>query len=275
MNDSTHTNSLSDLVEGFNNEARIPALKAIVHSSLARCIGHIRQHMRNQALAARDEDVPQVDLDARNSHDENFRAPNDISEELGFQTPVPPMRLASAMHAVYELANADLQTLATSKWDNALSVEQMLEFMIDKADVLDPITAEALAKAVKTDVKHIEKLHDLQNQRERELLKEAKPEILATFHGFGSNGYAEALDDVPPFDQHQMAVKVAGALGKARDQTLMRVLRSRRLSDLGAIPIIEDALEQTRTWVSRFETKYADVLQEAADAGRTVHSLED
>lgn len=274
MNTTTNQ-SLFDVVESLDNTARVAALRGITHSSMAKCIGAIRQHIRNEARNVRNDENPQVDLDQRNAFDENARAEDEVKRAMGFSTEVPPLKQASLFHAVYDLASTDLFTLITSKWDAPLTVEQMLEFMTKSTPKLDPVLAQALADAAKTDIKTIERMHELQSQREREQLIEATPEILLTFKGFGENGYADAIDELPKVVQHQLGVKVVESLNKARDQVLSRVLRTRRIADLASVPLIEDAAKQVSNWVEQFENRYGDEIREAIDAGRNVRTLED
>lgn len=278
MNTTTTTTtnqSLFDVVESLDNAARIPALRAIVHSTMAKCIGAIRQHIRDQTRNVRNDEDPQTDLDKRNAFDEDNRSVDDLKHAMGFSTQEPPLQQASLLHAVYDWANSELMTLITSKWDAPLTVEDMLTFMTNKAQKLDPVLAQALADAAKTDVKTIERMHELQSLREREQLIEATPEILLTFKGFGENGYAEAIDKLPKVVQHQLGIKVVESLNKARDQVLSRVLRTRRIADLASVPIIEDAAKQVSNWVEQFEHRYGDEIREAIDAGRNVRTLED
>lgn len=293
MNTTTNQ-SLFDVVESMDNTPRIAALRGIVHSSMAKCIGAIRQHIRNEARNVRNDEDPQVDLDQRNAFDEdhrigsstddirdgyNFNEPTDAADEskraMGFSTEVPPLKQASLFHAVYDWASTDLFTRISSKWDTPLSIEQMLEFMTKSAPKLDPVLAQALADAAKTDIKIIERMHELQSQREREQLIEATPEILLTFKGFGENGYADAVDELPKVVQHQLGVKIVESLNKARDQVLARVMRTRRIADLASVPLIEDAAKQVSEWVEQFEERYNDEIREAIDAGRSVRTLED
>lgn len=274
MNTTTNQ-SLFDVVESLDNTARVAALRGITHSSMAKCIGAIRQHIRSEARNVRNDEDPQIDLDQRNAFDENARAEDEVKRAMGFSTEVPPLKQASLFHAVYDWASTDLFTLITSKWDAPLTVEQMLEFMTKSAPKLDHVLAQALADAAKTDIKTIERMHELQSQREREQLIEATPEIVLTFKGFGENGYADAIDELPKVVQHQLGIKVVESLNKARDRALARVLRTRRIADLASVPIIEDAAKQVSNWVEQLEHRYGDEIREAIDAGRNVRTLED
>ena len=274
-NTTTTNSSLFDIIDDLDNAARIPALRSITHSAMAKCIGAIRQHIRDQARNIRNEDEPQVDLDQRNDYDENTRAEDEVKRAMGFSTQVPPLKQASLFHAVYDWADTDLRTLITSQWDTPLTLEQMLKFMTDNAQKLDKGLAQALADAAKTDVKTIERMHELQSQREREQLIEATPEIVLTFKGFGENGYADVIDELPKIVQHQLGVKVVESLNKARDQVLARVLRTRRIGDLASVPIIEDAAKQVSSWVEQFEHRYGDEIGEAIERGVNVRTLED
>ena len=236
------TKNIFDVINGLDNAARIPALRALTHSAMAKCIGAIRQHLREQERTERPEDpsgfteVPSVDrramqdLDMRNQVDENTRSVEEISRAMGFGTNVPAIKQASILHAVYDWANGELQTLITSQWGEPLSLDGMLKFMTEKAQPLDNALVKALADAARTDEGTIRKLHELQEMRDREKLKELLPAIVLTFNGFGENGYEDSALDLPTIAQHQMGVKLVESLNKAKDQVLMRVMRSRQSS---------------------------------------------
>lgn len=277
--------NLFDLVATFDNVARIAALRGIAHSAMAKCIGAIRQDIRDrQRLERGAEDQqadanmenPQIDLDQRNEQDyEAAGVPEEVLNEFGFPAAIPPLKLASILHAVYDTAASDIKTLAQSRWDYPLTVDEMLDFMLKNAQKLDPSVVKALAEAAETDVETITKMHEIQNLRERELLAEAIPEIKLTFNGFGENGYEDCIEDLPVLFQHQLGVKVVEALGKAREQVLNRVLRTRRISDLSAIPVLKAAEKEARSWVEMFEETHKDDIHEAIEAGRNVRTLED
>ncbi len=154
-------------------------------------------------------------------------------------------------------------------------MEEMVDFMATKVPTLEPALVQALADAARTDVKNIERMHELQAQRELEQLLEAKPEILLTFKGFGNNGYEKSIVDLPKVAQHQLGVKVVESLNKARDQVFSRVMRTRRIADLGSVPLIEDAAKQVKEWVTLFEEQHKDELNEAIEAGRSIRTLDD
>lgn len=272
---TTTNQSLLDLINTFDNTAKIAALRGIVHSAMAKAIGAIRQDIRNRKLAERNEEAAQIDLDQRNSYDEDARAPHDYANAMGFVSPVPPLKLASLYHAVYSATNNDLHTLTSSRWDEPLSLKSMLKFMADNARKPDPSLLQALADVIGCDIKTIESMDEINAQRERDQLVEATPEILHTFEGFGDNGYDSSFDELPAVERHQFGIKVVDALIKAQNQVLNRVLRSRRLTDLASIPILKDATTQAKSWVEAFEKDHEDEIREALDAGRNVRFLED
>lgn len=268
--------NLFDLVSTFDNAARIAALRGIAHSAMAKCIGAIRQDIRDRQRMERDADNPQVDLDVRNAQDvEAAGMPEDVRNTFGFSVTIPPLKQASILHAVYDIAMADIKTLAQTRWDHPLSINEMLDFMLKNAQKLDPYVAKALAEAADTDVETITKMHEVQNLREQEQLAEAAPEIKLTFNGFGDNGYDDSIEDLPALLQHQLGIKVVESLGKAREQVLNRVLRSRRISELSAVPVLKAAEQEARDWVEMFEDTHATALHEAIEAGRNVRTLED
>jgi hypothetical protein len=268
-------NTIFDVISNLDNSARIPALRAITHSAMAKCIGAIRQSLREEERTERDEESQATALDQRNEQDESTRSVDDIAREMGFNENVPAIKQASIWHAVYDWADSELRTIATSKWDEPLTLDGMLKFMTEKAQPLDKALVKALAQAAHTDEKTIMKLHELQEMRDRERLKEMMPTIIQTFNGFGDNGYEGSVSDLPVIAQHQLGVKAVEALMKARDQVLLRVMRSRRLTDLASIPLIEEGIKATASWVLEFEKQHRDEIGEAIERGVNVRTLDD
>lgn len=271
--------TIFDIVNDLDNAAKIPALRTIVHNSMAKCIGAIRQDIRERASKQRNEQLDEtralLALDQRNERDENERSLEEISRAMGFGETVPALRQASILHAVYDWANVELNTVITSKWDAPLSLDGMLEFMTTRSQPLDDATLKALAEAAKTDEKTIRALHEMQERESREKLIEAIPEIKLTFRGFGENGYEDSIADMPIVAQHQLGVKLVESLVKAKNQTLMRVMRSRRITDLASIPLIEDGIEQMTQWVQQFEDVYGHEIHAAIDQGANIRTLDD
>lgn len=271
--------TIFDVVNNLDNAAKIPALRTIVHSSMAKCIGAIRQDIRERASKQRNEQLDEtralLALDQRNERDENERSVEEISRAMGFGETMPPLRQASILHAVYDWANVELNTIITSKWDAPLSLDGMIEFMTTRAQPLDEATVKALAEAAKTDEKTIRALHEMQERESREKLIEAVPEIKLTFNGFGENGYEDSIADLPIVAQHQLGVKLVESLVKAKNQTLIRVMRSRRITDLASIPLIEDGISQMTEWVNQFEDMHGHEINAAIDQGANLRTLDD
>ena len=279
--------NLFDVINDLDNAARIPALRALTHSAMAKCIGAIGQHLREQERTERQEDSSSFtdvapvdrramqDLDMRNQTDENTRSVEEITRAMGFDENMPAIKQASILHAVYDWANCELQTIITSKWDEPLSLDGMLKFMTEKAQPLDKALVKALANAARTDEATIIKLHELQEMRDREKLKELLPTIALTFNGFGENGYEDSASNLPVIAQHQMGVKVVESLNKARDNVLMRVMRSRRLVDLASVPLIEEGVKAMTDWVDSFEKLHHVEIGEAIERGMNIRTLDD
>ena len=271
----TTNSNLFEIIADLDNAARIPALRAITHSMMAKTIGAIRQAIRDAARGERSDEFAQIDLDTRNSADENSRADGESDRLMGFEVRRHPIELASEFHAVYVWANLELRNIASSKWDLPLEPAAMLEFMASKAQPLDQMLAEALAEAAGCDVKTIRTMHELQEQQEQEQLIAATPEILATFEGFGEIGYETSLDQLDVISQYQLGVKTVESLVKEKNKVLQRVMRSRRLTDLGSIPLIEQGVQAVSKWVDSYESTHSDEIRDAIDAGRNIRTLDD
>jgi hypothetical protein len=271
--------NIFDIVSDLDNAAKIPALRAIVHSSMAKCIGAIRQDIRERVNKQRDEQLDEtrtvLALDQRNERDENERSVEEIARAMGFGETMPALRQASILHAVYDWANVELNTIITSKWDAPLTLDGMLKFMTEKAQPLDESLVKALADAAKIDEKTIRTLHELQERQDREKLIKVIPEIKLTFDGFGENGYEASIEHMPILAQHQLGVKLIDSLNKAKDQVLVRVMRSRRITDLASVPLIEDGINQMTEWVHEFENLHSTAIGEAIERGMNVRTLDD
>lgn len=271
--------TIFDIVNDLDNTAKVPALRAIVHSSMAKCIGAIRQDIRERANKQRDEQLDadhiRTALDQRNESDENERSVEQITRAMGFGETMSALRQASILHAVYDWANVELNTIITSKWDAPLTLDDMLKFMTEKAQPLDESLVKALADAAKTDEKTIRTLHELQERQDREKLIEAMPEIKLTFDGFGENGYEASIEHMPIVAQHQLGMKLIDSLNKAKDQVLVRVMRSRRIADLASIPLIEDGINRMTEWVREFENLHSTTIGEAIEQGANIRTLDD
>ena len=72
-----------------------------------------------------------------------------------------------------------------------------------------------------------------------------------------------------------MGVKLVEALNKARENVLMRVMRSRRLTDLASIPLIEEGIKAMTDWVNEFEKLHFNEIGEAVERGANIRTLDD
>lgn len=267
--------SIIDLVNSFDNTARIAALRTVCNHTASKSIGAIRQDIRDRKRTERDPENDQNALDQRNFIDENSRGKNDIAKAMGFGVDVTPLQQASLYHAIYSACKVDLDTIANSRYDEAMSVELLLEFMTKNARPLDYKLVKELSRIIGCTPEVVAQMHELNERREREQLVEATPEIIATFNGFGDNGYTDADLELPAVAQHQMAVKIVEGLTKAKGNLLQRVLRSRRMDQLGDVAFYDAAQDEVIKWVTQFEELHRDELNEAIEAGRNLRSVED
>ena len=96
--------TIFDIVNDLDNAAKIPALRTIIHSSMAKCIGAIRQDIRERASKQRNEELDEtravLALDQRNERDENERSVEEISRTMGFGETMPALRQANILGAI-------------------------------------------------------------------------------------------------------------------------------------------------------------------------------
>lgn len=252
-------------IDTFDKVAKTAALRAVANSALARAISTARAQLRSEEIHAREGWKA---LDERNSRDEEIRYQRDADDTFGFSHTDYPAQIEALM-GLYEHCSATIGS--DNKWDLPMSMEQMLDFFVERAERADPAMVEILAKTLKAREEDIRRLAEVSAQEERTKLLEQIPSIKAMLSGHTPND-APSID---PVSEHQITLKVVEALSKAKERTLLRIIRSRKLTLLGDIPLLDDAIEQMREVVKQLESQYANELQEALDAGRSVRTLED
>lgn len=283
------TKNIFNLINDLDNAAKIPALRAVVHTAMSRTIGSIRQHLRAQDRIKRDEQADDdhivAGLDQRNGTDENTRSIAELQDAAGFTVDMPPMQLASAWHQLYTEALEALNGKITNRFDAPLDLDSMIKFMTERSQPLDEATVKALAEVIKCDEKTIREMHELQDRQDRERMKAMAPAIKAIFEGltvnphdfaeFNNDDAFDGWDRLPMVAKHQLGIKLVEALTKAKNQVMLRVMRSRKLTDLGSIPLIDDGVKQVTEWVEAFETEHSAAIGEAIEAGVFLRTLDD
>lgn len=280
---TTINSSLYDTVLEFDPVARIPALRSIAHTALGQSIGFIRNHMREEARRVRMDDPTEdslinskmLSLDQRNSIDEDDRANDDTKKAMGFIVNDTPLHTAGITAAVYGNAVEDIASYSNSPWDTPMGMEQMLQFLATISNTADPEFLSLMASAIKVDIKVLEHAQELVERDERAKLIRDIPEIVSIFNSFNGNGYPDAWDDLPLLTRHQQGVKTVRGLLKAKDKMILRIMKSRRLSELASIPLIDDGITQVQAWVNDFEHQFKDELSAAIDAGRNLLTVDD
>ena len=92
--------TIFDVVQQPRQRSQVPALRAIVHSPMAKCIGAIRQDIReqepNNATSSWTENSHRVAVDQRNERGNGTkRSVEEIARAMGFSETMPALRQAS------------------------------------------------------------------------------------------------------------------------------------------------------------------------------------
>jgi hypothetical protein len=273
------TANIIDNIEAMDTVAKVAAYRSIAHSMMAKAIGAIRQDIRNSQYLVRN---PEEAISTEQRNEQDAWKDNEGPAPYGLQQDRESAILqASRFHKLYEYAVIEIRTLSSSKWDEPMSPVEMLDFMIQKATPTDVAFLQALADAAGTDLATIKTFQEAQERQEREQLTEQKPEILQTFKGFseGRKKNVEYIntpdEEIDVISQHQLAVKIVEGLGKAKNKSLERALRSRKLTELGNIPLFEEGIKLMSANVDRLEKEHRAEIGEAMEAGRNVRTLAD
>ncbi len=275
---STVTNqSITELVNTFEHTARVPALRGIVHSSMAQAIRWIRTDIFERNRKERTEEEVTTGVDERFRELQEELGDELHAKEFGFEIRKSALQHAEAFYKVYAWNKDELLTLAQNNvWDQPLSPEEMLEFMAKNSQSPNMAVVKEVARIAGTTPEAILKMQEIQALQERERLLRDIPEILDTFNGFIENqSYENAVDELDPVSHHQLGIKAYESLLKAKNGILNRVLRSKRITDLAAVPVLDDAAKQIENWVSSFEKQHKVELGMAIEEGRNFRSIED
>lgn len=304
--------NLATLVNDMAEEAKLPVARKITNSCIAAIFGAVRQHMRDQARTARSEaeehatlngeiinEQNRTALDQRNEADEFLRGQetaDQFTSDLGFKLNESPNKRAEKMHGVYLWANELSRNLATNVYEEPLTPEGMLKFMIDRTNIPNDNILKAWADAAGTTLADIKKIKAQLVEEERLALIRDKAEILFTFHSYNvppkialsdpnydaimairADGYdgESAIDALEPLQQHQLTLKALSGLFEAYDSVLKNAMRRNTVEGLAARPIILAEINKFVPLVRAFEDSISDDLEAARAANRRVNSIDD
>ncbi len=147
--------------------------------------------------------------------------------------------------------------------------------MVKKAETPSEEFLKAVADSIGAPIQTVRQLHELQNQQDVENLIATRNTIVSIFNGFGENGHSNADAELPAITQHQLGVRLIQALGKAKSNILLRILRMKQLTELATIPLLDEGVKKIIDWVTHFEERNRQILREAIDMGINIRSLED
>lgn len=216
--------NLFELIKEFDTHAAVPALRAIAHSSLRHCIGAIYKQLRGDETPATAEQV-------------------------------------TMWHGVYALCFSEVGVRSkNSIWGTPLKPAEMLSYMTKKPRTIDDSFVDHVSKVTGLEKTDIAKMHEQEDEEQRERLLKSIPAILGVFELLETQVNTEAFNKLPTAVQHQLGLKVIEALHKANDNILSLVFRPRKISALNNLPFIEQAIEKTREWVQEYEAEHKDEL---------------
>lgn len=269
--------NLFDTIQKMDPIARVAAFRAICNSSLARAIGSARQAIRERERTERQDEaeVGVLSQDQRNAHDENARVGDEVKKLMGFETTDSPELMCSRWMAIWDTCNNDLKTLDVLKWQQPMTVKEMLRLMLSDTTNVPKHIVEALVKATGLSEASIREIAEIQAKNDRANLERVIPEIIQMIESAGDNGYDDSIETIGPVNHYRLYVKTVEGLMKARDRAIARIAASRSLKQLGDIPLVDDAIEIARRDCELFEDHYREEIGEAIERGVNIQTLED
>jgi len=289
MNDSKNTPCTLQVLLNSNDVAKISGLRAMANNCLFRAIGlidiDIRQRRRRED-EHRDEGRAEPTAEQRHRVDQDERLSSDPEVTYFGDEPIkdvvgpgnlrkPPLMEASQLFAVYEYCKSELEQCG-STWEQAMSIGDAVNFRLNSKPQSDAVIVELISQMTGIDPKHLRTWNELAYTQEQAQFATNAPEIRATLESWvGESCYAEAFCDLNPVTQHQISVKVAGKLKDRKEKVIIRAMRTRRISDLGDLALLDDGIEQVSNAVKSIEKLHREEILAAMELGRQLTTLED
>lgn len=255
-------NNLLLTYSSLDTVAKTAAYRALTNATLARTIGAARQVLREEQRFARDEQ--QTAIDQRNEQETNELQGEHEPRRTALQT----FHMWGALYI--ECAEA-LGPLVRTKYDQALSPTEMLDFMCNAAnDNMPEATLKLLAEALGQPVEVLKKMHEDLEADERRRLITQRPDILALITGIdlSNTALAEFSEGDDPWDRlaidqrYVLIQKVLRGLKKNKDNVFVRVLRTRSIDSIGDIPLLDEGIKMS--------TLLLDALEESPEIKQAI-----
>lgn len=278
--------NIFNAIDTLDHDARIAALRSLIHSCYSRGIGALRAHLNQEQRKSRQELDPneeQLSVDVRNMVDQ-------ISERdapVGLEGFPNQLELAQKLANLACYADIELQTLTPSAYEQPMDFAAMLKYMTDRPRKVDPALAKAVAdhlyraNHVKIDVERIVKLVEVNDNADRLRLLEQAPDIIALWgdltvadSSFGKYAEPTCIDDLDLQTKLGLIIKTINGVKRTSERTLVNVLRMRRISDLSKVTVLDDAVRELTEQLREFEQRNAGEIQALIDAGRNIPELE-
>ena len=260
----------------FNRAAAIPALRALTHTCTGRTIGAIRQHLRDEADKERTEDettLGKPSLDIRNEADELARGIADMEEVSEFGSKLKPLVLATVYASIGAVAEHELKSLSPTKWDEAMSFEEMMKYMTEKPRPISSFKVKLLAEAVGIDENMAKQLLIKRDATARDQMRAVAPDIQKIRNGLLIDEDEDMFDALPVVARHQVAVTVVRKLQETHLRTATRIIDTNNVKEMGDLPLMKEGIDKLKELVKEFENAHTAEIREAIDAGANIQTL--
>lgn len=285
---TTHTRCAIQTLTNANDVTKTAGLRALANNALFRAIGlidiAIRGRRRREEMHA--SESGERTAEQRHSIDQDERISRDPEVHLMGDEPMKdvvgasamrrdPTHEASQLFAVYEYARQELMGVGAA-WEQAMAPEDAVAFRAKAGMQDDSAIVAAISAMTGIDAKVLKTWNELAFTQEQAEFTRNAPEILSTLKSWeGVTLNDEAFVALDPVTQHQMAVKVAGKLKERKEKVIIRAMRTRRISELGDLALLDDGIEQFKALVKTLERENSAALQAAVENGRSLVSIED
>ena len=275
-------NTLHTEINNLDPIAKVAAYKAVAHSSMARAFNAIQRKIRNaetpktisaaeldkDMVASNDEPTNDTDSEREN---EQYTAPSE------FDTDRESIESQISKYAtLYKTICDELQTPeAHSRWDVPMEPETMLDFMISSSGEDNSAGIEEIAKSIHIDPASLKFAMEQEDRNRKALLIRDKTQILTEFNSYTMSESNEAAwDAIAPVDRHQLGIKAVLGLEKTRDRRAVQILRSKRLSNLSDLTVLQDARRVLSLWCLDMENTHPVEMDLAEEQGRQILLIE-
>lgn len=304
MSNSTETTFVANsdifsVLDNLDRGPKITALRGICNSTICQSIysalNHATELERTRAYGAVQNNTHGLEADLDNSAvdqrnevdlDAELRSKLNDSDEVQGENNnrriIPNIRKSSYFTDIYLYAADQLSDAMQSKWDRPMTPETMYALLMNSADTRPETFYEEYAKMMSVKPEEVKQMEAIRNENKRAVFEDYEEDVMLTINSFIELRKDDddiwphcdnALENMGVVTMHKLTTKVISDLAKEQANIGFRALDNGDLLLLQDRAIYDAAIDYVGEWLDFYEEENMEDLQEAADNGVVLLSI--